>query len=65
MRRTFRYLDIETFVHLCKALVRSQLEYEHSVRVPYKAEHIEELEKVQRRATNKIPVMSILVTLTV
>ena len=58
VRRTFRHLDKETFVPLYKALVRSQLEYAHSVWAPYKAEHIEELEKVQRRATKKIPDMS-------
>ena len=58
VRRTFRYLDKETFVPLYKSLVRSQLEYAHSVWAPYKAEHIEELEKVQRRATKKIPDMS-------
>ena len=58
VRRTFSYLDKEIFDPLYKALVRSQLEYAHSVWAPYKVEHIEELEKVQRRATKKIPGMS-------
>ena len=58
VRRTFRYFDQETFVPLYKALVRSQLEYAHSVWAPYKAKHIEELKKVQRGATKKIPDMS-------
>ena len=46
------------FVPLYEALFRSQLEYAHSVSAPYKAEYIEELEKVQRRATKKIPRVS-------
>ena len=59
IRRTFEHLNNETFVPLYKALVRSQLDYAHSVWAPYKAEHIEEIEiKVQRRATKRLPGMS-------
>ena len=58
IRRTFEHLYNETFVPLYKALVRSQLDYAHSVWAPYKAEHIEEIEKVQRRATKRLPGMS-------
>ena len=58
IRRTFEHLNNETFVPLYKALVRSQLDYAHSVWAPYKIEHIEEIEKVQRRATKRLPGMS-------
>jgi hypothetical protein len=57
IRRTFDYLTPETFVQLYKSLVRSVLEYGHSVWQPrHKSLCIEE-EDVQRRATKLIGVL--------
>ena len=58
VKTAFRYLDKEASFPLYKALVRSQLEYAHSVRAPCIAEHIEELENVKRRTTKNIRSMS-------
>ncbi len=46
IRRTFDYLDNNTFTLLYKALVRSQLEYASSVWSSYKQEHVVALENV-------------------
>ena len=58
IHRTFEHLNNETFVPLYKAFVRSQLVDAHSVWAPYKAEHIQEIDKIQRRATKRQPGMS-------
>ena len=57
IRRTFQHLDAETFIPLYKTFVRSHMDYAHSVWATYKQKHIEEIEKVQRRATKQIPGM--------
>ena len=50
-RRTFSYLDKDTFVKLYKSLVRPHLEYANTVWYPYLKRQSIALEKVQRRAT--------------
>lgn len=55
IRRTFRYLDHETFKPLYKAMVRSHLEFASSVFHPYKVADIDLIESVQRRATKQLP----------
>ena len=54
IKRNFKYLDQITFNMLYKSLVRSHLEYASSVWNPYKKGLINEIEKVQRRATKLI-----------
>jgi hypothetical protein len=54
IKRNFRHMDKDTFVNLYKSLVRSQLEYASSVWSPYKKKYIEEIEKVQKRATKMV-----------
>ena len=51
IRRNFCNLDAFSFKILYFALVRSHLEYCHSVWNPHSVELIEDLEKVQKRAT--------------
>ena len=55
VRRTFRFLDEETFKPLYKAFVRSHLDSCSSVWAPFKSKHIEQIEKVQRHATKQLP----------
>ena len=55
LRRTFRYMDTETFVPLYKTLVRTHLDFASAVWSPYKQKHIEQIESVQRRATKQLP----------
>ena len=57
IRRTFDYLNADISVPLYKALVRSHLDFANSVWAPNKIEHIEEIEKVQKRATKWLPGM--------
>ena len=57
LRRSFQFIDKETFVPLYKTLVRTHLDYASPVYNPYKVKHIEQLEAVQRRATQQIPGM--------
>jgi hypothetical protein len=54
IRRTFQYLDCNTFVLLFKSLVRPHLEYLAPVWSPYLAGDEVALEAVQRRATKLI-----------
>ena len=49
IRRKFKHLDGATFHTLYKALVRPYLEYANSVWCPYKSNHIEMIEKVQKK----------------
>ena len=58
IRRSFKFMDMETFCLLFKALVRPHLEYASSVWSPYKKKHIESIENVQRRATKMLPGLS-------
>jgi hypothetical protein len=51
IKRNFNNLDIKSFLLNYKSLVRSQIEYAHSVWSPYKCMNILDVEKVQMRAT--------------
>ena len=55
INRNFKYMAIDTFVMLYKAMVRPHLEYTNLVWYPYRKEEINKLEKVQRRATKMVP----------
>ena len=54
VRRSFSYLDMNTFKYLYKSIIRSHLEYVVPVWSPYKKEDIREIESVQRRDTKII-----------
>ena len=54
-RRSFEYLDKDTFNKLYTALVRPHLEYANAVWNPYKKKDITTLENVQPRATKMVP----------
>ena len=55
IRRSFEYLDKDTFKKLYIALVRPHLEYANAVWNPYKKKDITTLENGQRRATKMVP----------
>ena len=55
IRRSFGYLDKDTFKKLYTALVKPHLEYANAVWNPYKKKDITTLENVQRRATKMVP----------
>ena len=55
IRRTFKYLNAETFLPIYKTLVRTHLDYLNAVWAPYKKKHIDKIESVQKRATKQIP----------
>jgi len=54
IKRDFIHMDKSTFVLLYKATVRPHLEYANYVRCPFKKGDIENIEKVQKRATKLI-----------
>ena len=54
IKGNFICLTEKAFVTLCKSLVRCHLEYANSVWNPYKQGLINDLEKVQRRATKLV-----------
>ncbi len=54
IRRTYQHLDTETLRTLYVALVRPKLEYGNVVWSPRLQSHIDELERVQRRATKLV-----------
>ena len=54
INRSFFNLDKDTFNLLYKSLVRSHLEYGHSVWNPYRIGVISDLERVQKRATRMV-----------
>jgi len=51
LRRNFREMDVHSFISLYKVFVRSHLEYAKSVWNPHYMYLIDDLEKVQKRAT--------------
>ena len=55
IRRSYHFLNEQTFLPLYKSLVRSHLEYAVPVWCPCKIKHIELLENVQRAATKQLP----------
>jgi len=55
IKRNFRHISLTGFVLLYKCIVRSHLDYCHSVWAPYLKSDVARLEKVQRRATKCIP----------
>ena len=55
IKRNFRDISVAGYVLLYKSIVRSHLNYCNSVWAPLRKEDIEELEKVQRKATKWIP----------
>lgn len=57
LRRTFEYMNKQTFIPLYKSLVRIHLDFASSVWSPYKMKDIEKLESVQRRSTKQLPGM--------
>ena len=54
IKRNFIHMDKSTFVLLYKDMVRPHLEYSNSVWCPFKELDIENIEKVQKRATKLI-----------
>ncbi|MFI5406894.1 MAG: RNA-directed DNA polymerase, partial [Nitrososphaerales archaeon] len=54
INRNFINIDRVTFLLLYKSMIRSHLEYAHAVWSPYKSFIIENLEKVQKRATKLV-----------
>ena len=55
IRRSFMYLDEESFLCLYKSIVRPHLEYANQVWAPRLQRQIDSVENVQRRATKLIP----------
>ena len=54
INRTFEDIDKVTFFLLYKCMIRSHLEFAHSVWSPYKVGVIHDIEKVQKRATKLV-----------
>ena len=54
IKRNFIHMDKHTFVMLYKSFVRTHIEYAVSVWCPYKKGDIEDIEKIQKRATKLI-----------
>ena len=54
IKRNFKHMDSYTFTKLYKTMVRSHLEYAESVWAPNGKGKIDDLEKVQKRATKMI-----------
>ena len=60
IKRTFKYINIDSFPVLYKSLVRPHLEYCNSIWSPYMVKDIKLMESVQRRATKIVPTLSLL-----
>jgi hypothetical protein len=54
LNRNFKHLSKSSFMLLYKCLIRSTLEYANTVWNPYRISLIEDLEKVQKRATKLV-----------
>ena len=54
IRRNFMDLDVDSFIILYKSMVRSLLEFAVQVWCPFKKGLIEDIEKVQKRATKMV-----------
>ena len=54
INRNFKYLDKVSFILLYKSLVRSHIEFAHSVWNLFKKSLISDIEKVQKRATKMV-----------
>ena len=57
IRRSYTHLDEYSFRFLFRGVVRPHLEYAQSVWQPYKRGQINQLEKVQRRASKLVPTL--------
>ena len=57
-RKSFEFMDIQTFKYLYKGLIRPQLEYATSVWHPHLIRQMETIEDVQIRATKMVPGLS-------
>ncbi|MFZ2538708.1 MAG: reverse transcriptase family protein [Oscillospiraceae bacterium] len=55
LKRNFSNISVSSFVLLYKSMVRSHLEYCNSVWAPYRLGDIEDIERVQKRATKILP----------
>ena len=55
IKRNFKYLKTSSFILLDKNMVRSHLDYCSSVWSPYRKGEMEDIEKVQKKATKLIP----------
>ena len=60
IKRTFKYINIDSFPALYKSFVRPHLEYCNSIWSPYMVKDIKLMESVQRRATKIVPTLSLL-----
>ena len=58
IRRSFTYLDTALTKQLYTSMVRSHFEYGNVAWHPYLKKDIDLLERMQRRATNLVPVLS-------
>ena len=54
IKRNFIHISSNTFILLYKSIVRPYLDYANSVWHPYKVGDIEDIEKVQKRATKLV-----------
>jgi len=55
IKRNFKYLKTSSFILLYKNMVRSRLDYCSSVWSPHRKGDMEDIEKVQEKATKLIP----------
>ena len=55
IRRTFQFLDMDTFSPVYKCMVRPHLDYANSIWYPNKKTHNQAIENVHKRATKQLP----------
>ena len=55
IKRTFTFMDADTFLRLYKTMVRPHLEYANAVWAPHLKRQSRDIERVQRRATKLLP----------